>query len=894
MSTNIQVLTVGSNPNLSFYAWRLQETNACRVTMVNSELNSRYPLEFTSNALGSAKFQPYNLVNHLNQLNPSDNFDIVFLSCTSLQDFQMVSSELVSFIHSNSIIFIESTGYINLEPFLNLSFGDSWNNLVIASVMNETDVRMLPSRGSNRFIHNIRNNDNRIYLGSSIEYNFNLNNHENFMKTFKLLQLVTEDSGNKLALLKSVVPKEFMTYQWKLALSRIVFSPLLVLFEISSPAELSSQILCKPLITGILNELLKIIKKMDCKLVKGYENEANLINYWSSLYTSHAGDVKVEYVNSPNLFYNYYHQFNLEIDLLLLQPILLGDDNGVRTPYLENLYSIICQLIKINDPESPSIFFQRIGHTNGHGPGMNGNGLAAKYEERDQVQQEIDERLNQLNLLTKNCGELEIRYNNLGSAIKEKEILKNQLSNDVDSKRSMISTLTANLDKQQSKFDEHQSNYNRLVKDIETLSLERDAKRQQAVNKSPINDANTSSRSTQDPIDQSNISHSTVQTTTRGSPSRTAYSSIPFNKTKGSTRDSVMTADNLTDLTDIAVYGAALNGEHFDPNSPNGSKQPTPRQGYQPVEKEANGSKQFQGHQQNFNQPQPVAPVPALAQYQGQPGQSQAVSASGPPPQPYQNMYNNNSPQGVHPQMNMNNINNMQMNQMNMNPMQMNQMNMNPMQMNQMNMNQMNQMNPRYAPGSKSRLNSLQSNGYYDNGMGMNPMQMQMMQNQMNQMQMMPQQMSNQMMPNAMSMQQMSYQQRPRAANRRSGFPAMDNPALIDMGGRGGMPMPGNKASRKSTSGIPISSGGYNVNGNSTRVDPETRHNKSMSTGNLVEQKLKLDQSQNLMLPQEHHDKQVQNDQPPGPAAKPLGAVSKTDDLHNHNISKKKKKGLFR
>ena len=51
------------------------------------------------------------------------------------------------------------------------------------------------------------------------------------------------------------------------------------------------------------------------------------------------------YINSPN-FYNFHKQYDLELDLLLLQPILLSDDSGVRTPYLENIYSTMSQFQK--------------------------------------------------------------------------------------------------------------------------------------------------------------------------------------------------------------------------------------------------------------------------------------------------------------------------------------------------------------------------------------------------------------------------------------------------------------------------------------------------------------------------------------------------------------------
>ena len=83
---------------------------------------------------------------------------------------------------------------------------------------------------------------------------------------------------------------------------------------------------------------------MGCKLVKGFENEKNLLNYWESVFPQTKQNEN--YINSPNFFYNFHKQYDLELDLLLLQPILLSDDSGVRTPYLENIYSTMSQFQK--------------------------------------------------------------------------------------------------------------------------------------------------------------------------------------------------------------------------------------------------------------------------------------------------------------------------------------------------------------------------------------------------------------------------------------------------------------------------------------------------------------------------------------------------------------------
>ena len=475
------------------------------MSVVNPRINGD-SVSWRSPVLGTSAFKPYEIYQDLSQIRPGSNkYDIVFISCTSLQDFQTVCADLVPLLHQKSAIVVESTGYVNLEPFVQLSF-PSMKDITICSIMNESDVRQIDG-GS--FTHILRNNDNRIYLGTSLT-NSNISSASNpsFQKVYKLLQLVQQDSSNNISLLKSVVPKEFMTYQWKLALPRIVFNPLSVIFEAEVPESLSNQILCKPLITGMINEIFKIIKKMDCKLVKGSENENNLFKNWCSSFPE--SPKNQNYLNSPPLFYEFYKQYELNIDLLLLQPILLADDHGIRTPYLENIYSTMCQYIKINDADTNSIFFTRKSNTNINKAKMN------------QVNADHEFKLNQLNIISSDLARMESNKNQLDSYLREKEILKGQVGEDINKQELNLRKLNISVEHQQQKLSQ-------IEQRLEQLQLQ-----EQEV-------ANNQTKLIQ-PSELSNREQPT----------------LPQNETKGAFRDSVVPNDNLEDLTDIALYGAAL------------------------------------------------------------------------------------------------------------------------------------------------------------------------------------------------------------------------------------------------------------------------------------------------------------------------------------------------
>lgn len=534
--SQVQVLAVGSNPNVLFYAWRLQETKSCKVSLVNSLIKLTIKFDAPEFSKDVMEFNP-TLYGSLGQIN-SSKFDIVIISVSSLQDFQVICDQLAPLLNDDSVVVIESTGYVNLEPFVLLSL-PNFKKLIITSIMNESDVKQI---SSDTFHRSVRNNDNRIYFGTSVP-NSSINKSANFQRLYKLLQLVQQDSKDSVSLLKSTNAKEFMTYQWKLALPRICFNPLSIIFEEEFPINLSQQILCKPLITGIINEIFKIIKKMDCKLVKGSESEINLLKHWSSLYPITKNGENSTYQKSSTLFYNFYNQYDLEIDLLLLQPILLADDHGVRTPYLENLYSMMCQLIKYNHKNSNSIFFtRRLSLTDS-------NNL-------DKVNKQIDLKTNQLNLLLADLQEKSSHLKQLDSSIQEKLAMKDQMDSDLRQQQSNLNSLTEKFQKQSQDFALLQQNHENQLKSLNerilTMQLNHDKIVESQRNESQryIENQNGSQRS----IDNQGIIENQKN-------ANMAAPSVPDNSNHKVVRDSVMTNDNLADLTDIALYGAELNGE---------------------------------------------------------------------------------------------------------------------------------------------------------------------------------------------------------------------------------------------------------------------------------------------------------------------------------------------
>lgn len=515
---------MGANPNLVFYAWRLHKTYSVDVTVVNPNIPADPKgLSFISSSLGNESFNPYAVHSSLADVAAGSQrpvFDIILVSASNLQGFQSLMDDLNRFISpKESLIIVELSGFINLEPFItaNSNPRNPLQHVHVCSIMNDSDIKQLTSDYTT-FRHQSLSHDNRIYIGTCTA-DSKLDSFTNFHRIVKLFQMVQHDSLDKISVLKTLKPKEFMTYQWKLALPRVIFNPLLVIFEIEYPEDFSQQILCKPLISGLVNELFKVIKKMDCKLVKGFENEANLLKNWSESYPRKSSNP--DFIHSNQMFYDYYHgkTDELNIDVLLLQPILLADDNLIRTPYLENLYSMLCQLVKVNNGNSESIFFAR---KNNPASQLQSTNNAALYKEQEEdSKRKLSQMDVRLNVLSNDVKQLEGSKMLLEQYLSSKSNAKVQLENDIAGLSNQLSTLQVQISESQLMLNKQEQQHIQQ----KALLQQQETQLQQVQEQRRLAEQNTQPKAV------------------KGAPNR----------------DSVLQREKLADLTDIALYGEHIN-----------------------------------------------------------------------------------------------------------------------------------------------------------------------------------------------------------------------------------------------------------------------------------------------------------------------------------------------
>ncbi|QHS76697.1 Svl3p [Saccharomyces paradoxus] len=344
-SSSLRVLAIGNNPNILFYTSRFQLAKNIDLYHVNDSKSCQFEIE--TEYYGKDQFELENhftsiehLTEALNSKSSGAIFDIIIMSAQSLQELSSLASKLTSIIDSNTKIFLESSGFIQLEPFVKLSMDSPHVN--VFSILTDLDIRQI---GPNQFKHfRSTANENTIYLGESKS---NTEKYQSgvitLLTTFeKLFAKLFSNIKINLCNFSSI---EFLSQQWKLAISRICFDPLLIMFEQENPSDLDQQIIAKPLISGLVTEIITVAKTMGARLNSSYDNENALLSLWKDSYQSTN--------KPPALVYHFIHQTTpLNIDILLLQTILLADDFGIKTPYLEFLYSVLSQFERLNNGKS--------------------------------------------------------------------------------------------------------------------------------------------------------------------------------------------------------------------------------------------------------------------------------------------------------------------------------------------------------------------------------------------------------------------------------------------------------------------------------------------------------------------------------------------------------------
>ncbi|ODQ68235.1 hypothetical protein NADFUDRAFT_44852 [Nadsonia fulvescens var. elongata DSM 6958] len=347
----LQVLAVGDSPSLAFLAWRLSVSQMCQISLVwrGSKIspNNSCQISFASEKFGNAKFTPAFAGNSIGEVlaqSPARPLDYVLVSPTSLKQLTSLYKSIdSSFISSNTVFIIDASFYtVGLEQILRRTFT---KNLVL-TVICEAELRKTEP---NSFVH--LGNNFRTIIGIPGDFAA-VGSYVDMANYFKsILESLALDVA---------ITQDYLKYQWSRAIPFLAFEFLSVILESPLPGMLQKELLARPLIVGIVNELSQIATAQGCPL---FDDIMNYIDdetaRFSQSYSLAGGDVDtarstkpLSFLHSPVLFYNMYNSFDIPIDVLLLQPILMADDFQIKTPYLESLFTFLGRMLKIVSGES--------------------------------------------------------------------------------------------------------------------------------------------------------------------------------------------------------------------------------------------------------------------------------------------------------------------------------------------------------------------------------------------------------------------------------------------------------------------------------------------------------------------------------------------------------------
>lgn len=422
----MNVLLSGNNPNIQFYTSRFQTIEDIQLFHVSSIKSNIFELETIQ--YGTVKYSLenhftslQNLVEGLKLISNDFKFDLIILSVSSLKELTNIFNILKSAIDINNNrtkILIESSGYLPLESFL-LSNNTGFSQSNIFSILTSYDIREInpniykQRQQKHQEQSDPKNNSPKIILGKSsypisnnkqIKLKYNSQIQSNLKDMESLFKKVFIHNN---IMTYNMEPKKFISEQWSMAIPNICLNPLMILFQESNIDAFLNEILAKPLISGLVTEILTVAKNSNVPLATYTNNETRIIESWKSHYQK-LGDV-------PALVFSFKQNLpdHLNLDLLLLNPILLADDLNIKTPYLEFLYTIMLQYSNINKSESNWF--------------MRKESVKQLKQTIEDLKNDKEQLLNKFRLLHEDFEKNSIELTNVRKGIKLLELENNQL-----------------------------------------------------------------------------------------------------------------------------------------------------------------------------------------------------------------------------------------------------------------------------------------------------------------------------------------------------------------------------------------------------------------------------------------------------------------------------------
>ncbi|EDU48325.1 meiotically up-regulated gene 72 protein [Pyrenophora tritici-repentis Pt-1C-BFP] len=303
----LRILSVGGNAVSAFLSWRLQATNACDVTLVwksGYESVAQYGISFKSQLYGNERFKPHAVVRTPEDAAHSSKqpFDYVLLCVKALPDVYDIANIID----------------LGVESYLEQRFPTN----VVLSLVSGAEISQL---GASEFEHKGATD---IWVGPA---NKNANIPAQIQSDMAQALSMTLSSGQ----VNCQVSHNIRQQQYERMIGPIAFHPASVVFETPNHAELIEKVGVRPLINGVLDEMLALAKASDCTFPDNFRETT-------------FQEMMRPQENNSTMYMDFEAKRPMEIETYLGSPLKLAQEAGVAVPRIETLYATLHHLNIVN------------------------------------------------------------------------------------------------------------------------------------------------------------------------------------------------------------------------------------------------------------------------------------------------------------------------------------------------------------------------------------------------------------------------------------------------------------------------------------------------------------------------------------------------------------------
>jgi ketopantoate reductase len=351
------LLSVGSSPPVVFLCSRLQASRGYDISIAWPEISSRDDrYSVISDKFGSTTFQADHVFDLADlasirpptkpsppsrSLDPREapasstttalsGFDIVLITLSNLRQVSRIAKNLAPTIVPNHTIILLDTSS-GLPPLRNLLTEKFPHNPVMSVIL--SDSRIFRTLSANPCIVHKTSNTTAILDYSALGL---------FSTSKSVSDLLFNIQSAGVDIAKPQDQTAFLQSLWQRCIPTLAYGPLSIILDVPDISKLQQDILARPIYQGVINELLELARSQGCSMPDS--------DYFDN----------IDLVRSLNMYNDFYNKLPIPIDVLLLQPILLADEFGLKTPYLESLFAFFSHLNMINSEAGKSALFQRV------------------------------------------------------------------------------------------------------------------------------------------------------------------------------------------------------------------------------------------------------------------------------------------------------------------------------------------------------------------------------------------------------------------------------------------------------------------------------------------------------------------------------------------------------